>query len=87
MLISDDSHKGNHLYITNQEFGKHLYNKFKRPFSAKEVTKYFRDRYISETYADNRLKKINNKCYLILNLSELNKDANNDSNSIENLFF
>ena len=79
--------RSNHLYITNKTFGVCLKNKFGRTFSAKEVTAYFRNRYISESYADNRLKKYNNKCYLVLNINELAKDARDDSHTIDNLFF
>lgn len=79
--------RSNHLYITNKAFGVCLKNKFGRTFSAKEVTAYFRNRYISEAYADNRLKKYNNKCYLVLNIKELVKDARDDSHTIDNLFF
>lgn len=79
--------RSNHLYITNKAFGVCLKNKFGRTFSAKEVTAYFRNRYISEAYADNRLKKYNNKCYLVLNINELVKDARDDSHTIDNLFF
>ena len=79
--------KSGRLYITNTEFGKSLYNKFGKNFSAKEIAAYFRDRYISEVYADNRPKKYNNKCYLILNINELQKDAHDDSCTINNLFF
>ncbi len=79
--------RSNHLYITNKAFGVCLKNKFGRTFSAKEVTAYFRNRYISEAYADNRLKKYNNKCYLVLNINELAKDARDDSHTIDNLFF
>ena len=67
--------------------GKYLKNKFGRTFSAKEVTSYFRNRYIAESYADNRLKKYNNKCYLILDINELINDAKDDSYTINNLFF
>ena len=79
--------KDNHLYITNRDFGVCLKNKFGRSFSAKEVTAYFRNRYIAESYADNRLKKYDNRRYLILNINELINDAKDDSYIINNLFF
>lgn len=79
--------KDKKLYITNRMLGKYLKNKFGRTFSAKEVTSYFRNRYIAESYADNRLKKYNNKCYLILDINELINDAKDDSYTINNLFF
>lgn len=79
--------KGKRLYVKNSEIGRGLGNKFGKNFSAKRIAAYFRDRYISEVYADNRNKKYNNKCYLILNIDELQKDANDDSYNIDNLFF
>ena len=79
--------KGGYLYITSSYFGRCLHNKYKREFSARKITAYFRDRYISEVYADNRSKKYHNIRYIKLNLDELDRDAGDNSAAINNLFF
>lgn len=79
--------KNNRLYITNHVLGKHLREKLGKSISAKSVSAYFRERYISEVYSDNRSKRYNNKRYLVLNINELVKDAKDCSGDIENFFF
>ena len=79
--------KGNLIYIRNEYFGRKLREKYKKSFSAKSITAYFRERFISKVYSDNRTKKYNNKCYLILDFEELCHDAQNNIDSINNLFF
>ena len=79
--------KGKFLYATSNCFGKALSDKYKRPFTAKKISSYFRDRYISDVYADNTGKKYDGKRYLCLNIAELQKDAGSDSDKISGLFF
>ena len=79
--------KGNYIYITNKYFGIKLREKFKQTFSAKRVSAYFNERYISEVYPDNRQKRYNNKRYLKLNMTELVKDSKDSSAYINNLFY
>ena len=75
------------LYITNSCFGKLLYQQYGVSYSSKFIAAYFRDRYISQVYADNRQKKYNNKAYLILDISELKKDALDTGYQLKNIFF
>lgn len=79
--------KDNMLYISNEYLCKMLYQKYNKKFTTKTVSAYFRDRFVSQVYADNRSKRYNNKRYLVLNINELNNDAKDDSHTINNLFF
>ena len=79
--------KGNYIYITTRLFGMKLNEKFKQTFSARRISSYFNERYISEVYADNRQKRYNNKRYLKLRITELIKDANDSSVDVNNLFY
>ena len=67
--------KDNDLYIVPGELVRPLSKKYGRSFSVKEINKYFRDKFMAEVYSDNRLKKHNNKRYLVLNLKDLQSDA------------
>lgn len=67
--------KDNDLYIVPGELVRLLSKKYGRSFSVKEINKYFRDKFMAEVYSDNRLKKHNNKRYLVLNLKDLQSDA------------
>ncbi len=82
---SDCFCKGKYLYITNQFFAQYLYKKYYQIISAKHITAYFRERGISEHYADHRIKKYNNRCYLILNIKTLRQDAK--LTSYNNIFY
>lgn len=79
--------KGRKLYIKNTYFGKALKDKYKQNFSTKYIAAYFRDRYISDVYDDNRPKKYDGKRYLVLNMEELKKDAATYNNTTSQLFF
>ncbi len=79
--------KGKKIFIKNSYFEKALREKHKQSFSAKHIAAYFRDRYISEVYDDKRPKKYNGKCYLVLNIEELKKDAATYNNATSQLFF
>ena len=63
------------IYILPCELAKPLSKKYGRTISVKEINKYFRDRFIGKFYADNRLAKVDNKRYLVLNLKDLQSDA------------
>ncbi len=83
---SDCFNKNDKIYITTECFGRALHSKYNKAFTTKNITSYFRQRYISEVYEDNRLKKYNGHRYLILDIAELNRDAENYS-GIESLFY
>ena len=79
--------KGGFIYITTRYFNSKLREKYERDFSARSITSYFRDRYISEVDADNRQKKYKGRRYLKLNKKELMKDAYDTGYEINNLFY
>ncbi len=79
--------KDNMIYISNEYLCKMLYQKYNKRFTEKNIAAYFRDRFISQVYADNRSKRYDNKRYLVLNINELNNDAKDDTHTINNLFF
>ena len=74
------------LYIQNSFFLKKLQEKYGTIFTAKQISAYFRDRFISEIYSDNTDKKYGNKRYLVLNKYNLKNDAVK-KDGIRNLFF
>ena len=79
--------KGGYIYITTRYFNSKLREKYGKDFSAKYITAYFKDRYISEVDSDNRQKKYKGKRYLKLNKAELIKDANDTRYEIDNLLY
>lgn len=84
---SDCFKKDGLIYIKNELLGEKLSKKYHRYFTAKSISAYFRQRYISIVYPDGRPKKYNNKCYLVLKPAELYADAQEEMYQISNLFY
>ncbi|MDY3030833.1 MAG: hypothetical protein SOS24_03605, partial [Clostridia bacterium] len=79
----------NYIYIKLSYFAKAIYDEYKIRLSAKFISGYFSQKYISEVYrsAKNRtnVKKIDNVNYLVLNIKELKDDAKSARDSIEKI--
>lgn len=84
---SDCFLKGNKIYLRCQTFSRALYSEFGIEITANKISRYFSERGITEIYANRNVKKYNNKCYLVINCEELDKDAKDNSFCLKNVFY